>query len=76
MGMEEETRNFLVLIMQTASSIILWLLMNIFFGIYLKYGLFEKTPSITNIVYYIIFLTGCFFLFKYFRKRWQEIEVN
>ncbi len=74
MGMEEETRNFLVLIMQTASSIILWLLTNIFFGIYLKYGLFESTPSITNIIYYIIFLTGCFFLFKYFKKRWMAVK--
>ena len=76
MGMEEETRNFLVLIMQTASSIILWLLINIFFGIYLKYGLFDNTPSVTNIVYYIVFLTGCFFLFKYFRKRWQAVDIN
>jgi hypothetical protein len=76
MGMEEGTRNFLVLIMQTASSIILWLLTNIFFGIYLKYGLFESMPSITNIVYYIIFIIGSFFLFKYFKKRWKEVEIN
>jgi hypothetical protein len=76
MGMEEETRNFLVLIMQTASSIILWLLSNIFFGIYLKYGLFENSPSIINITYYIIFTIGSFFLFKYFKKRWKEVEIN
>ncbi len=76
MGMEEETRNFLVLIMQTASSIILWFLINIFFGIYLKYGLFETTPSISNIIYYIIFIIGCYFLFKYFKKKWKEIDIN
>jgi hypothetical protein len=76
MGMEQETKNFLVLIMQTISSIILWLLTNIFFGIYLKYGLFENSPSITNIVYYIIFIVGSFFLFKHFKKRWKAIDIN
>jgi hypothetical protein len=76
MGMEDNTKNFLILIMQTASSIILWLLINIFFGIYLKYGLFENTPTLMNILYYIIFIIGSFFLFKYFKKRWGTIDVN
>jgi hypothetical protein len=75
MGMEENTRNFLVLIMQTASSIILWLLTNIFFGIYLKYGLFETAPNAINILYYIFFIVGSFILFKYFKKRWKAIEI-
>lgn len=76
MGMEDNAKNFLVLIVQTVSSIILWLMMNILFGLYLKYGLFTKTPSITNVVYYIIFIVGSFFLFKIFKKRWKAIDLN
>jgi uncharacterized membrane protein (DUF373 family) len=76
MGMEENTRNFLILIMQTASSIILWFLINIFFGIYLKYGLFENSPSLMNILYYVVFIIGSFFLFKYFKKRWKGIDIS
>jgi hypothetical protein len=76
MGMEDNAKNFLVLIVQTVSSIILWLMMNILVGLYLKYGLFEKTPNITNIIYYVIFIIGSYFLFRYFKKRWQAIDLN
>ncbi len=76
MGMEDDSKNFLVLIVQTISSIILWLLINIFIGLYLKYGLFDSTPTLINIGYYCIFLIGCFLLFKYFKKRWQAIDIS
>jgi hypothetical protein len=76
MAMEDNAKNFLVLIVQTVSSIILWLMMNILFGLYLKYGLFKTTPSIINIVYYIVFIIGSFLLFRFFKKRWQAIDLN
>jgi hypothetical protein len=76
MGMEDDSKNFLILIVQTVSSVIVWLLTNIFFGLYLKYGMFENTPSLLNIGYYILFLIGSFFLFKYFKKRWQSIDIS
>ena len=73
MGMEDDTRLVLVTIMQTVSLLILWLLINIFIGLYLKYGLFENSPSLKNIIYYILFLTGCFFLFKHIKKKWSKV---
>ncbi len=76
MGMEDNAKNFLVLIVQTVSSVILWLMMNILFGLYLKYGMFSTSPSLINIVYYVIFILGSFFLFKFFKKRWQAIDLN
>jgi hypothetical protein len=76
MGMEENAKNFLVLIVQTVSSIILWLLINILLGLYLKYGIFENAPSLINIGYYILFIVGSFLLFKYFKKRWNSIDLN
>lgn len=76
MGMEDDARSFLVLIMQMVSSIILWLLINIFFGIYLKYGMFENAPTITNIIYYLLFIAGSYFLFRYFKKRWKAVDIS
>jgi hypothetical protein len=76
MGMEDNAKNFLVLIVQTVSSIILWLMINILVGLYLKYGMFEKSPSIINIIYYVVFAIGSYFLFRYFKKRWQGIDLS
>ena len=75
MGMEDDTRLFLVTIMQTVSLLILWLLINIFVGLYLKFGLFEDQPSTKNILYYIVFIIGCFFLFKHIKKKWSKVNV-
>lgn len=75
MGMEDDTRLFLVTIMQTVSLIILWLLINIFVGLYLKMGLFEDTPSLKNILYYILFSGGCYLLYRHIKKKWDKVEI-
>ncbi len=75
MGMEDDTRLFLVTIMQTVSLIILWLLINIFVGLYLKMGLFEDAPSLKNIIYYILFVGGCYLLYRHIKKKWDKVEI-
>ena len=72
--MEDDTRLFLVTIMQTVSLLILWLLINIFVGLYLKFGLFDDSPSQKNILYYVVFIIGCFFLFKHIKKKWSKVS--
>ena len=74
MGMEDDTQLFLVTIMQTVSLLILWLLINIFVGLYLKFGLFDESPSLKNFLYYAVFITGCFFLFKHIKKKWSKVS--
>ncbi len=74
MGMEDDTQLFLVTIMQTVSLLILWLLINIFVGLYLKFGLFDECPSLKNFLYYAVFITGCFFLFKHIKKKWSKVS--
>lgn len=69
--MEEETKNFLVLIMQTVSTVVLWMVINMFAGIYFKLGLFEGHPTLKNYIYYFFFLLSIYLLIKYFRKRWN-----
>ena len=71
MGVEDETREFLILIVQTISTVILWMMINMLFGIYLKFGLFENAPTLKNYIFYALFLTSLFFMIKYFAKRWK-----
>ena len=75
MGMEDETRDFLVLIMHTAALIIIWMMANVFAGIYLKLGLFEETPSVKNYIYYLCFLVSLFFMFKHLHRKWKSINL-
>jgi hypothetical protein len=71
MGIEDETRDFLILIVQTISTVILWMMISMLFGIYLKFGLFENAPTFKNYIFYILFLTSLFFMIRYFAKRWK-----
>jgi hypothetical protein len=76
MGIENDAKDFLVLIVQTVSTIILWLLMNILFGLYLKFGMFDNTPTFKNYIYYIIFISGSYLIYRFFKKRWQQIKFD
>lgn len=76
MPIEDDSKNFLILIVQTISSIILWLLINIFLGLYMQYGLFEVSPSIINVGYYLFFIAGCYALFRFFKKRWVALDMD
>lgn len=76
MGMEDETRNFLVLIMHTASLIIIWMMANVLIGIYFKMGLFEERPSFKNYIYYGFLLISIFFLFKHLQRKWKNIDLG
>ncbi len=69
--MEEETREFLILIVNTISMVLLWMMINVFTGIYMGYGFFENAPAWKNILYYL-FLIGTFILLVlYLKKKWK-----
>ncbi len=71
MGMEQDTRGFLIKIIQTISIVALWMLVNVYIGIYKDYGFFENRPNWTNYLFYI-FLTGSFvFLVIHLRRKWR-----
>ena len=71
MGMEDETRAFLVRIMQTISMVLLWMLVNVFIGIYKDYAFFEDHPNWTNYLYYVFFLTSLVLLLLHLRRKWK-----
>ena len=72
--MEDDTKDFLVAIVQTASLLILWMLVNVIIGIRLKLGLFRGQPSLNNYIYYFFFLLSFFFLARHLVRKWKKIK--
>jgi hypothetical protein len=70
--MEEETLHFLRKIAESIGALILWMLLQITFGIYKNYGFFEGTPSWQNIVYYVFFIGSGIALYIYLIKKWKK----
>ena len=71
MGMEDDTRTFLVKIINTISFVMLWMLVNVYVGIYKDYGFFDKHPNWTNYLFYAFFLISFFLLVRYLRRKWK-----
>lgn len=70
--MEDETVQFLKRIAESIGILILWMLVQITFGIYKNYGFFEHQPSWQNIVYYIFFIGTCVLLYAHLKKKWKN----
>ena len=71
MGMEDDTRAFLVRIMQTVSIVLLWMMVNVFIGIYKNYAFFEDRPDWTNYVYYAFLLISLIVLIIHLKRKWK-----
>ena len=71
MVMESETKAFLVRIMQTIFLVLLWMLVNVFIGIYKDYAFFEDHPNWTNYLYYAFSLTTFVLLILHLRRKWK-----
>ncbi len=69
--MEDDTKNFLLLIAQTISSVLLWMLTNMLFGIYYKYGFISGQHVLKNIIYYTLSIASFVLLLRYFIRRWK-----
>jgi ABC-type glycerol-3-phosphate transport system permease component len=71
MGMEDETREFLVRILNTVAVVLLWMMANVFIGIYKGYAFFEDRPDWTNYVYYAFLAISFIFLIFYLKRKWK-----
>ena len=69
--MEDDTRAFLVLIINTIALVLLWMIANVLVGIYWGYAFFDDSISWKNIVYYIISLSTFILLIWHIRRRWK-----
>jgi hypothetical protein len=71
MGMEDETRQFLVKIANTIAIILLWMMGNVFFGIYKELGFFNNNPNWKNWLYYILAIVTLVWLVRYIKRKWN-----
>jgi hypothetical protein len=71
MGIEPETREFLMRIVHTISLVLLWMMANLTLGVYNNLAFFEGTPDWKNIAYYIFFLISLSALLLHLSRRWK-----
>ena len=71
MGMEDDTKAFLVRIMQTVSIVLVWMMVNVFIGIYKNYAFFEDRPDWKNYLYYVFFLASLTALIIHLKRKWK-----
>ncbi len=71
MGMEDETKEFLVRIIQTISLVLIWMLVNVYVGIYKDYAFFDKRLNWTNYLFYALSLISLVVLLRYLWKKWK-----
>jgi len=71
MGMEDETREFLVRILNTVAIVLLWMMANVFIGIYKGFAFFEESPDWTNYVYYVFLLASLIALLIHLKRKWK-----
>ena len=74
MGMEDETKAFLVLIVQTISIVLLWMMVNVYVGIYHGFAFFDNSPGWKNILYYFAFLLTFFLLVRHLKNKWKSFK--
>jgi hypothetical protein len=70
--MDEETVLFLKRIAESIGALLIWLMANVFFGIYKNYAFFTSSPNWQNIVYYLLFITTGIGLFLYIKNKWKK----
>jgi len=69
--MEDETRAFLILIVNSIAYVLLWMMANVFVGIYFGLAFFEGSPSWKNILYYVITFGTLFLICRMLKRKWK-----
>lgn len=70
--MEPEVREFLQKIVWSISAIMVWMLVNILFGIKWGYAFFEKGHTLGAVIFYIWILVSLILLFRLYQKFWGQ----
>lgn len=70
--MEPEVRAFLQKIVWSISAIMVWMMINILFGIKWGYAFFDKGHTLGAIIFYAWILISIFFLVRTYKRFWGE----
>jgi len=71
MAVEDETKEFLIRILQTISIVMLWMMLNVFFGFYKDYAFFDKHANWTNYLFYILSAASFIWLVIHLWRKWK-----
>ncbi len=71
MSEEKHIVPYLIRIANTISTILLWMIANVFLGIFLNYGFFTGSPNIYNIIYYAFAIISGALLVRHIIKKWK-----
>lgn len=71
--MEPAVRLFLKTIVQTMSLMLLWMLLNTFFGIKLGLLFFDEGITVWHGVYYICMIVSFFYLLRHILAKWKKV---
>jgi hypothetical protein len=70
--MEEDASRLLRKVVKTMSAAIVWLLINMTFGIYFGWMFYYKNPTIGNYIFYAFMGISLVLFILYIRKVWKE----
>ena len=71
--MEPEVKAFLIIIVQCLSMLLLWMLVNTFFGIKLGLLFFDEGVTVWHFVYYACMIASFAWVVWYILKKWKEM---
>jgi hypothetical protein len=71
MGMEDDTRVFLIKILHTISIVLLWMIANVFLGIYNEFAFFTGSPGWKNYLFYFFSLATLAALAVHLWRKWK-----
>lgn len=57
--------------MQTVSIVLLWMMVNVFIGIYKGYAFFAERPDWTNYLYYALLIISLIALLIHLKRKWK-----
>ncbi len=69
--MEPDAREFLAKLVRSISIVVLWMMINMTFGIFFDFAFIHSSISLGNILYYIFFLASLSGLIWYLLKMWK-----
>ena len=70
--MEEDATRLLIKIVKTISIVIVWMMVTMIFGIYFGWFFYYKTPTIGNIICYLLIAITLVLVLIYLRRLWKE----
>lgn len=71
MGMEDETRDFLVRIINTIAIVLIWMIANVYLGIYREYAFYEVRPDWKNYLFYTFAVISLVLLLRHLWRKWK-----